>query len=703
MLIRAYRLTDKLGLFILKFSSALVQTAFDGVHLFVYGAGGGAGSILGVIFTLIVGLVTLLLGGVRRLLAIIKGILAFIWGIIRGALLRVWAFISFIGVVLFRLLGRASGSAVRTGARSAKTVAASAAGTPVTGTMAHPKPQDVPVVEQLVIEDPLRTSNRVLSGFFILLGIVVIGVILYATDPARSARPVVPGSVVNPAGSVLLNEPEPTTNPISSVQNTPIPTATPVPEFLQVRGTIAYTIRENGQTDIWAVGVGNTHPPLRLTNDPADDRDPAWSPDGTRLAFASHRDGNWDIYIYNVITNETQRMTFDISFQARPAWSPDSGEWLVYESYQNGNLDIWVLPVDGSQPPQALTTHPAPDFSPAWSPLGREIAFVSWRDGNQDIYIFSLDTGEVFNLTNTPERFEDYPSWSPDGQFIAYSALDNGVEKVFVKPAHNPGATPTVLGAGHTPSWSPDGLSLVFAADTIDGTHLFAMPYNVAGAPTSIIAVQSGAAGPSWTSAPLPAAFVNSGGLEPAQTEPLYTEQASLNRNGKYGLGDLSGVNAPLAYLSDRVNDSFNALRERVLEEAGWDFLGQLEDAFWDTDRPPQPGESPRDWHKTGRAFSIRRDSIYGFPPPVEIVREDIGLETYWRVYVRVAEDAQDGQLGEPLRRMPWDFLSAQSGDIEAYTQGGRLRSEMPQGYYIDFTQLAADYGWERVPAGSDW
>jgi TolB protein len=52
---------------------------------------------------------------------------------------------------------------------------------------------------------------------------------------------------------------------------------------------------------------------------------------------------------------------------------------------------------------------------------------------------------------------------------------------------------------------------------------------------------------------------------------------------------------------------------------------------------------------------------------------------------------------------LPWDFASRTSGDVEAYDQGGRLRDVIPEGYYIDLTQLAADYGWMRVPAGVDW
>jgi TolB protein len=155
--------------------------------------------------------------------------------------------------------------------------------------------------------------------------------------------------------------------------------------------------------------------------------------------------------------------------------------------------------------------------------------------------------------------------------------------------------------------------------------------------------------------------------------------------------------------LSDRVDNSFNALREQANEIAGWDFLGQLEDAFWPIDRLPQPGEERRNWLMTGRAFAINRNLIVGFPARIEIVREDVDIYTEWRVYVRVAEEDQSGGRGEPLRRMPWDFASRNQGDIDAYNNGGRLRAEMPSGYYVDLTELAADYGWSRMPAGNDW
>ena len=80
--------------------------------------------------------------------------------------------------------------------------------------------------------------------------------------------------------------------------------------------------------------------------------------------------------------------TNDLAFDASPTWSPD-GQWLAYESYRDGNLNIYLIKADGSEGPFQLTSHQAADFAPSWSPGGRHIAFTSLRGGSRGhLYAF---------------------------------------------------------------------------------------------------------------------------------------------------------------------------------------------------------------------------------------------------------------------------------------------------------------------------
>lgn len=612
MLLRAYRLTDKFGIAILKTSAALASMSLDSVGLVVRA---GQGSLSGVF------------GGLFRLLRII-------FRLIFGILGR-------IGLVFLAILGMFGINVRRAGSASRRSSGqlARTAGAATTDAMARRAARAE--MESGITEDPLRVQNRFLSLLMVGLLIALIGIVIWATGPNRAGTgtPAVDGSGANI--TFLGDSTAVATSASAALINTPVPTATALPSVLEARGSIAFAARENGQSDIWALNVGSRNP-VRMTNSPADERDPSWSPDGTRLAYASHQDGNWEIYVDDLDpSTPPTRMSYDLSFQGAPKWSPDNG-WLVYESYQGNNLDVYVVPFDNSQPPQRVTDNAAPDFSPSWSPDGRHIAFVSWRDGNQDIYVFSLDNpvdSASINLTNTPTRQEDYPVWSPDGKYLAYSAVDAGIEKVFVKPADNPQAEAQVMARGHAPAWAPDGSSLIFTVDSLEGSQLVAAPFTDNGVSTLVNSVPFQATSPTWSTRPLPPSLVSSGGLPSSSSQALFIEQAgTADQDGLFGLMSLPSVKVSRsqAYLNPHVDDSFNALRQDVLAEAGWDVMGELDDSFWDLQHLPQPGEERRNWYMTGRAFGISRNLTLGFPAQLEISREDLDVNTLWRVYVRV-------------------------------------------------------------------
>lgn len=479
------------------------------------------------------------------------------------------------------------------------------------------------------------------------------------------------------------------------------PTPTPVGSG----GTLAFTMRHSGNDDIYLLSQ-NDGQLLRLTYDPAADRDPAWSPDGRWLAFASQRASSWDLYLMDMQSGTVLRLTRDPSFEARPSWSPDS-QWLAYEVYNGENFDIYVLSVDGEQQ-YRLTNHPSPDFSPAWSPDGRHIAFTSLRDGSKDIHVISLDTGEVINLTQSQEQQEDYAAWSPDGAFLTYSAGTPGNEEILVLPFDKDAIAmgevrPMLFGTGGQPTWSPDGQALAFIYRRNEKSYLVAA--NISGWALAQEGYSSSdwMAVPSWSQHVLSAELAQQLSARMAQPESsLYTELLlnTETRPTTYELVGLPDVNNgdTTEKLSDRVNDSFNALRQRVKDETGWDYLSILGDSWRTMNHTPRPGQGRISWHVCGRAIDINQ----GFLSDglIELIREDIGGVTYWRVYIKAAK--QDGSLGEPLRDRPWDLSARSKGGLAA-VQGGELKSEVPQGYYVDFTTLAADYGWERRNALSGW
>jgi Tol biopolymer transport system component len=482
---------------------------------------------------------------------------------------------------------------------------------------------------------------------------------------------------------------------------TPPAAPTPAPTPFGGGGTVAFVLRREGTSNIYAVNLGDKRL-VRLTWTTDGDRDPTFSPDGKELAFASHRDGSWGIYRIELDTGVTTRLTFTSSFSAGPTWSPDN-KWIAFESYRGGNMDIYVMDRDGKNVSR-LTTDPAPDFSPAWSLDGRYIAFASYRTGNKDIFLHSLDTGEEINLTNNPDRDEDNPAWSHDGTKLAYTSSHLGDSAIYVntfdwKQRPTDEAQVELFGQGTSPAWSPDdsGLGFVYNRDSQD--VLIAASLGGWGLAQQALGGREFIEHPTWSSVLIPEATINRVAEQaPPKAPPLYSELISspLTSTPPFTLVVLPDYGNQRFLMSDAVDDSFKALRARVKVETGYDYLSELADTWRPMDHTPRPGQSHRSWHVSGRAFDLNPSYTQDFSHTMEIVREDIGYTTYWRVYLKAMK--QDGTQGEPLKEAPW--LMVTGGDASA--EGGRLKA-IPSGYYFDLTTLAADYGWNRVQAIYRW
>lgn len=149
------------------------------------------------------------------------------------------------------------------------------------------------------------------------------------------------------------------------------------------------------------------------STDRATGTDPAWSPDGTQLAYV--RGGN---LFTKVLSSgvETPSVTGGVS---QPAWSPDGSKI----AYVQAN-DVKVVAVSGGATTN-LTNSGAVDTSPTWSPDGSKIAFTSDRDGNGELYTMNADGSAQMRITSTAAA-EAAPSWSPDGAKIAFTKPDSG-------------------------------------------------------------------------------------------------------------------------------------------------------------------------------------------------------------------------------------------------------------------------------------
>ena len=123
---------------------------------------------------------------------------------------------------------------------------------------------------------------------------------------------------------------------------------------------------------------------VRLTTNSAYEQSPYWSPDGTKLAFVSERNGDREVYVMNADgTGQTNLTNATSSWDSDPAWSPD-GTKIAFASDRGGNFDIYVMNSDGSGQ-VLLASDPGFDRGPHWSPDGTKIAFVTYRDGNGEI------------------------------------------------------------------------------------------------------------------------------------------------------------------------------------------------------------------------------------------------------------------------------------------------------------------------------
>ena len=219
---------------------------------------------------------------------------------------------------------------------------------------------------------------------------------------------------------------------------------------------IAFTSTRGGNFEIYTMDSNGANQ-LNLTDDPAYDVEPSWSPDGDRIAFVSARGKRGlNIHVMDADGRNLIELTRESS-NTEPAWSPDGTKIAFIRA--KGRTHVWVMDTDGGNLLQL--TRLGSNYNPAWSPDSHRIAFVTRnRHGGPEIYVIDRHGDNEQRLTHDLEK-KGHPSWSPDGQWIAHESLHKGDGyQIFVVRTDGSGHRKQLTRKPphkERPAWSPDG------------------------------------------------------------------------------------------------------------------------------------------------------------------------------------------------------------------------------------------------------
>jgi len=172
-----------------------------------------------------------------------------------------------------------------------------------------------------------------------------------------------------------------------------------------------------GKFQLYAAERANLAQLTKLSSDTGSASDPAFAPDGSRIAFVSGRDGNAEIYVMNADGTGTTRVTNDPLTDGRPAFMPDGQSLVFHSSRTAGKQQIWAVNVDGTGLTQL--TRDSVNAAPSVSPDGQMIAYVSTRNKDGDIWLMSKDGSNQRQFTRSPQQRESEPRFLRDGT-LAY-------------------------------------------------------------------------------------------------------------------------------------------------------------------------------------------------------------------------------------------------------------------------------------------
>ena len=251
-------------------------------------------------------------------------------------------------------------------------------------------------------------------------------------------------------------------------------------------GSLVYVEGSGGQeTFMYWMDREGKFTPLRETL--GNYANPAFSPDGKRLALEINDGKRSDIWVYEWERDTLTRLTFAGEENGRPVWTPD-GQRIAYSSQDKGGpMNLWWIRADGAGDAQRLTESKNPQYSRSWRPDGKVLAFTQTNPGTgNDVMTLPIEGDEKSGWKpGEPKPFvnstfgEETPTFSPDGRWLAYESNESGSFEVYVRPFPGPGGKWQVsTGGGVLPKWSRNGKELFYR--TVD-RKIMAVTYTASG------------------------------------------------------------------------------------------------------------------------------------------------------------------------------------------------------------------------------